>query len=195
MMISEDEMRQAINASVTKCWHKLVADSKQVAGGNYDVYGKDLLAHCLDEFFTKKSLEYQYQVAVVDNKLPNYIGRAMALHIKSSASTFYTKYRRTSLGYTEIKLNSNSEKDHSGLLGFEELEIDDEELKYKSPEDCMAWAVEQLNFYDKALIHKFYYDGWSKKEIAEHYDINKNSITNDIDRAKRKLKKLCIHFK
>ncbi len=87
--MSEEEMRKEINAKVALWYPKMVKDSKQISGANFEKYGEDLLAHCLEDFLVNKSIDYQYKVAIKDNKLVNYIGYSMGIAIKSSSSPFW----------------------------------------------------------------------------------------------------------
>lgn len=86
--MTKEEKKIEIDKKITEKYDRMVQDSKRIASYNYDQYGQDLLSHCLSEFLEKKPIDYQYQVAVVDNKLPNYMGRSMSMAIRSNTSTF-----------------------------------------------------------------------------------------------------------
>jgi hypothetical protein len=192
----KDQMRIAINRKVEQHWDKLVKDSKQVSGYNYKNYGQDLLMFCISEFLTKKDLEYQYKVAVTDDKLPNYLGRAMSLNIRSSNSPFYSKYRKHMMnnrGLYEAEYDNTVYK----TVDYQPDEPDygfDLEKKHKSPVDCMEWAVSQLDFYYGALVNKYYYQKYTIKEIAEYYEIPKDTIQQDLKKARKILRQHCNHF-
>ena len=192
----KEQMRIAINRKIEQHWDKLVKDSKQVSGYNYNNYGPDLLMFCISEFLTKKDLEYQYKVAVTDNKLPNYIGRAMSLNIRSSNSPFYLKYRRDLMnnrGIYEAEYENSAYRtvDYQPDVIDENFDLD---KKHKSPVDCMEYAVGQLDFYYGALVNKYYYQKYTIKQIAEYYEIPKDSIQNDLKKARKMLRQHCNHF-
>lgn len=190
MDLTDDEIRAAIEVNVNKHWKKMVADSMRVAGANYDIYGDDLLAHCLSELFTKKPLAYQYQLIVVDDKLPNYIGRAMALEIKSSASPFFAKYRKF---YFHMTANLSIDPDLEESFPY--LTTQQEDLltpkEHQTREDCMMHALEQLDFYHKRLVTEYYINGLSYNELHKKYNITLGSLKKDITKGIKLIRQYC----
>ena len=195
-MTNEENMRVAVNMKVEQHWDKMVKDSKQIAGSNYHLYGQDLLMFTISDFLTKKDIAYQYKVAVTDDKLLNYLGRAMALNIKSNTSPFWTNYRKylyNTRGIYEIEYEGTN----GDPINYEVTTIDEDfdlEPKYKSATDCMQWAVEQLDFYYGALVDQYYYQKKTFVEIAEYYNIPKYAVIKDIKEAKKILKQHCKHI-
>lgn len=195
-MTDEENMRVAVNMKVEQHWDKMVKDSKQIAGSNYNIYGEDLLMFTISDFLTKKDIAYQYKVAVTDDKLLNYLGRAMALNIKSNTSPFWTNYRKylyNTRGIYEIEYEGTN----GDPINYEVTTIDEDfdlEAKYKSATECMAWAVEQLDFYYGALVEQYYYQKKTFAEIAKYYNIPKYAIIKDIKEAKKILKQHCKHI-
>lgn len=187
--MTEAEKRKAINAKITEVWDKLVADSRQICSFNSDKWADDLLQHILVDFLEKKDIDYQYQVAITNNKLPNYIGYAMSMAVRSGSSTFYNTHRRflyNTRGVYEANDNTNED-----LWDNKELMVSN---KDKSPEDCVVWALEQLDFYDKTLVQKKFYEKWTWDEINDYYGIPLNSGQRDLKKALNKIKELCSHF-
>jgi len=196
MTEQEEQMRIAVYRKVEQHYDKMVRDSKQVAGYNYSKYGQDLLAFTISEFLTKKDISYQYKVAVQDDKLLNYIGRAMSLGIKSHTSPFWIKYRRdmyNARGIYEVDYEGSNGKP----IKYEPEFIDenfDVSKQYKSPTDCMEYAVEQLDFYYGALIEQYYYQGKTLQQISDYYNIPKYSVQQDLKAARKIIKEHCNHF-
>ena len=48
--MTEEEMKKQINAKVTQWYAKMYKDSMQISGANFEKYGEDLLAYCLEDF-------------------------------------------------------------------------------------------------------------------------------------------------
>ena len=48
--MTDSEKRDQINAKVTQYYPKMYRDSMQIAGANFEKYGSDLLAYCLEDF-------------------------------------------------------------------------------------------------------------------------------------------------
>lgn len=193
-MTQENKIRE-INKKVEEGWDKMVRDSKRVSGYNYNQYGEDLLMFTLSEFLTKKSVDYQYQVAVVDGKLPNYIGRAMSQQIKSSTSMFWHKYRKNMYNTRGVY-----EAEHDNRVDLNESEYDDIDYnltpdKDKSSYDCIKWVMEnELDWYEATIIQKLYFDKWTKKQFMETYGLPNNSFTKDVKKTINKFRKLCKSF-
>ena len=188
---SDQEKKSEINAKITECYDKLVSDSKRVAGTAYDTYGEDLLAHCLDELLTKKSIDYQYKLCCIDNKLPNYIGRNMAMQIKSHTSPFYHKYRKQGLNSRAVYLiDDNIDQSSSTSADYHLTPVKD-----RTPEDCVTWVLEtQLNWYEKIIIEKIYINKWTRSAFQTYYKLPNNSLNKDIKSTINKFKKLCSQF-
>ena len=68
----------------------------------------------------------------------------------------------------------------------------DENLRKEEKEDLSyIWqAVNQLDTNQKEVIHLFYQEGYSTKEISEILNRNENTIRSDLKRARDKLKEI-----
>ena len=183
-------MKQEVNKKIEEHWDKMVADSKQVAGYNYDKYGEDLLMFTLSEFLNKKPIEYQYKVAVTDNKLPNYIGRAMSLQIRSSTSMFWRYYRKGA--YNSRGVYEAEHVENEDLYDSDYLMSPDKE---KSAYDCMMWVMKnELDWYEKVIIEEIYLNKTPKKVFREKYGLPNNSFNKDLKKTITKFRKLCSQF-
>jgi hypothetical protein len=194
--MSEEEMRKEINAKVVLWYPKMVKDSKQIAGANFEKYGNDLLAFVLEDFLCNKDLEYQYKVAVQDNKLVNYIGYSMGLQIKSSSSPFWFRYRKEGYNSRGIYLaeDGSVEIDPSVEIGEEMDDEFDSPYYIKNNLDCVRYALEQLHWYDKILIEEYYIKGVTFRDMHKKYNISLNSLKKDIDSALTKIRKICLYI-
>ena len=58
---------------------------------------------------------------------------------------------------------------------------------------CFQDAMGKLDFYDKALIDKYFYDDWTLQQIYEYYGISKRHIIKDINRTLQQIREHCKH--
>jgi DNA-directed RNA polymerase specialized sigma subunit len=191
-MKSVEEMKQEIAKVMNKDYIKYVRNSKKVAGSNYDVYGEDLLSFCITEFLLKKSIEYQYKVVVTDNKFANYMAVSMSINIKSSTSPYWQKNRKEAylsrgiyLAETETEYRTNQ---------YDITRDFDEQSQYASMDECMMWALSQLDFYHKELIIQYYFNKLTYNQIHKKYGITLGSISKDIKQAQKLIQQHCKHF-
>ena len=191
--MTEEEMKKQINAKVTQWYAKMYKDSIQISGANFEKYGEDLLAYCLEDFLCNKSIDYQYKISCIDEKLPNYIGYSMGLQIKSSSSPFWFKYRKEGYNSRGIYLaeDGSVEIDPSVEIG-EEMDVEFDSPAYvKNDLDCVRYALEQLHWYDSHLINDYFIKGLTYQDMHVKYKISLNSLKKDINKALAKIKNIC----
>jgi len=147
------------------CGYSLAAISK---------WGSDIIPYVY-ESFRKMPLDKQYDI-IVNGNPENYITRSMALSIKSSTSMFYHTYRKFSRNTGEINLTYHDRKHESNW-----------ELKEQQIEKVKE-AIEDLDYYDKYLVSKYYIEGLSAKAIGEQTGISSATVGRDLKRALKRLK-------
>ena len=164
-----------------------------ISGANFEKYGEDLLAHCLEDFLVNKSIDYQYKVAIKDNKLVNYIGYSMGIAIKSSSSPFWFKYRKEAYNSRGIYLVEDGREEIDPLVEIgEEMDVEFDSPAYvKNDLDCVRYALEQLHWYDKVLIDDYFIKGLTYQDMHKKYNISLNSLKKDINKALVKIKNIC----
>ena len=192
--MTDSEKRDQINAKVTQYYPKMYRDSMQIAGANFEKYGSDLLAYCLEDFLCNKSIDYQYKISCIDEKLPNYIGYSMGLQIKSSSSPFWFKYRKEGYNSRGIYLVEDGSVEIDPSVEIEVDEIDDEfDSPYyiKNDLDCVRYALEQLHWYDRILVDDYFIKGLTYSSMHKKYNISLNSLKKDINSALNKIRKIC----
>ena len=194
--MTDSEKREQINAKVALWYQKMYRDSKQISGTNFEKYGNDLLAYCLEDFLCNKDLEYQYKVSCIDDKLPNYMGRSMALQIKSSTSPFWFKYRKEGYNSRGIYLVEDGREEIDPLIEIgEEMDVEFDSPYYvKNDLDCLRYALTQIHWYDKILIEEYYLKGMTYASLHKKYNITINSLKKDINKALTNIKKLCLYI-
>ena len=191
--MTDSEKRKLINDKITQWYPKMYKDSMQISGANFEKYGEDLLAYCLEDFLCNKSIDYQYKISCIDEKLPNYIGYSMGLQIKSSSSPFWFRYRKEGYNSRGIYLaeDGSVEIDPSVEIG-EEMDVEFDSPAYvKNDLDCLRYALEQLHWYDKVLIDDYFIKGLTYSSMHKKYNISLNSLKKDINSALNKIRKIC----
>lgn len=196
--LTEDEMREMVNRKVTQKYEKLLKDCKQITTSNYHKYGEDLLAYCLEKFLLDKPIKYQFTVAVIDDKLPNYMGRAMSLNLKSSSSPFWAKYRREGYNSRGSYLVEYGDKEKQHQVPLDQLMMINE--NFDLPEhktdavECVSYALENLDFYHKALMIDYYYNNMTYVQMHKKYGITLINLKKAIDTGQQLIKEQCQHF-
>lgn len=190
MDLTDNEKRVAVNHEVTRCWNKMLADAKRITSYNSDIF-EDLLPHVISEFLTKKPIDYQYKVCCIDKKLNNYIGRSMSLNLRSSSSTFWNKYRKEAYNSRGVYI---VEYDEFGTYDLDYIHDPDRKPEDMSPGECMFAAIDNLNFYFKALITDYYLYDMTLIQMNEKYGITLTSLRKDIKKGIKQIQKHCSHF-
>ena len=165
MELTDNEKREYINKEITRCYPKMYADSLRITSYNHVLF-EDLLPFVLSEFLTKKPINYQYKVCCIDRKLLNYIGRSMSLNLRSSTSTYWNKYRKEAYNSRGTYL---VEYDEFNSYQWEDVIEPDKRVEDMSPRECLYAAIDNLNFYFKALITEYYIHDLTLVEINEKY--------------------------
>jgi hypothetical protein len=190
--ITESEKKELVNRAITQAYPKMQKDFSRITSYN-SIRFDDLLQFCLSEFMTKKSLDYQYKVCVIDDKLVNWMGRSMSLNLKSSTSPYWNTYRKEAYNSRGVYLSEYNEH------GKHELPETPTELFLKpeerSPLECVMHALEQLDFYHRQLLEDYYIKDWNYKEIHKKYGIPLHHVRLDIQTGVKLIQEKCEQFK
>jgi hypothetical protein len=172
--LTDNEKRDMINHAITKHYPKMLKDERRITSYNYSQYS-DLLSFCLEQFLTKKPLDYQYKVAVSDDAILNYMGRSMSLNLRSSSSPYWNQIRKQSYNYRGVYL---AETDQAYLKGeFDEISSNETIDNY----DCMMIQLEKLDFYHKPLVIDYYIKGMTYIQLNKKYGISLKHLKTAID--------------
>ena len=194
LKLTEDEMKEMIAIKIKQHWPKMVADSKRVSSYNYEKYGEDLLAFCLSDLISKKPLPYQFQLIVQDDKLCNYIGKSMSLNIRSNTSPFWARYRKEGYSYRGTYLVEQGDTIQPDQLTYIDENFDLPEHQV-DPMSCVLKALDNLDFYHKALVTDYYIKQMTYKQLHEKYGITLISLKKDVQKGLKLIKQQCNQFK
>jgi len=188
--LTEQEKKDLVNRAITQAYPKMLKDFKRITSYNSEKF-EDLLQFCLSEFLSKKSIDYQYKVCVTDGKLVNYMGRSMSLNLKSSTSPYWSLHRRAAYNSRGSYL---VEYDEHGKHDLPEIQDPDLQLKDVNPRECVMYALEQVDFYHRALLDEYYLQDKTYKQIQQKYGIPLYHIRKDIENGVKLLQEHCKHF-
>jgi hypothetical protein len=181
--LTEDEMREMINISISKHYSKMLKDEKRITSYNYHLYS-DLLSFCMEQFLTKKNIKYQYKVCVTDDAVLNYMGRSMSLNLRSSTSPYWSHIRRDSYNYRGLYL---AETDKSYVNGdYDEITINEDD-----DYGCMLIQLEKLDFFHKPLITDYYLKGMTYDQLNKKYGIALRHLRQAISEGLEIIKTEC----
>jgi len=181
--LTDEEKRDMINIAITKHYKKMLQDEKRITSYNYHLYS-DLLSFCMEQFLSKKSLEYQYKVTVTDDAILNYMGRAMSLNLRSSTSPYWSHIRRDSYNFRGIYL---AETDKAYINGDYDV-IQEQEMDNHG---CMLQALEQLDFYHRPLLTDYYLNGLNYSQLNKKYGISLKHLKTAIEEGLNIIKTEC----
>jgi len=187
--MTQEDKKKVVNDWITKNYKQLEINSKKLAQESNPLR-PDLLAHTLEQFLTK-DLDIQYRI--VSKEQPEfYITRMMALNLKSSTSSFYTKYRKPAMAIREFHVNRKYEGQQHDYELEEYLEG---ELFNEIPENfklirSTMKVLKEDNFYFHDLINKLYIQGWDHTSYAEYYGIPITEVRNNVTQARQKFKRI-----
>ena len=170
-----------VRKELTKLYPQLEINCRKVLGAGYDLYGGDLLSVAI-EMFLNKPIEVQVD-AFKNNKAENFITYMMNLQAKHNTTHFYHHYKKFSISQREY---------------FPNYSYDSTKLEDNSDDDlmlCLKQQINKLNPFEKMLVEERIIKKMSYEDIVAKYDIPYSSLSNQIQKVKRKLKHLCIHYR
>ena len=177
--MKDQDKRTAIAKAMEDLYPQLEINCKKLCGKGFDQWGADLLPHTVEQFLNM-DLDRQYQI-MFEDKPEHYITRAMAMQLKSSTSTFYSRYRRPMMQNREL-LPDYSYKDYNTDL--------DTPVE-KQIKECLEYhTYNTLDYYNKYLITEHYYKGVNVSDMSKALDIQPGRLGKDIKKALIKLKEL-----
>lgn len=182
--LTDNEKRALIDREITLAYPKMYKDFLRITGYNNEQW-EDLLPFCISEFLTKKPINYQYQVAVIDKKLLNYMGRSMSLNLKSNSSPFWSQYRKPMYNNRGIYLaeTDNNYKDGN----YDEVKIPGEMDNF----DCMLYHLDKMDFYHKAIITDYFLNEMTYQQLHKKYGITLISLKKAVDAGLASIRNKC----
>ena len=89
-----------------------------------------------------------------------------------------------------LTCTANACKNHLVSFWRKNVQGLEEQIVFGSPEEQDLWQqLWNLSPKDRALIHLYYYEGYSQEEIAKILDISRTAVQTRMQRARQKLRK------
>ena len=178
---TDSEKHDIINDAISGMYEQLKGNATNVCTYNSHLWAENLLSDTLERFL-KRSIDAKWKI-FMQGKLERYLTSGMSIALHSSTSPFFSKYRKHSQSYRELL------SDVEG--GYEyEIEEDRYDVERKELWEDMSKYVDTLNYYDKYLIQKYYYEGLTLSEISDEVNITSATLAKDLKKALHKLKTL-----
>lgn len=176
-----------VRKELTKLYPQLVINCEKTLGARFQKHGGDLLAVCI-EFFLNKPIEVQVK-SFKEGKAENFITFMMGMQSKSASSKYYHQYRKFDEGQRELYENYNYDYLKRISDSYIPFEDEDDDMMI-----CIKHHIKKLNPYEKMLIEARVIQGMNFKDISETYDIPYSSLSSELKKILKKLKKECQHF-
>ena len=156
-------------------YDKLLSNAMKIAR-NRDT-AQEVLSMCLLSFLEMNG-ERQDEI-ISGGKMENYITKCVSLNINSSTSPYHRLHRKYDFQTTPL------------WEDYDYRENDDFSNLYEERCECVERAVENLHWYDRVMIQRKFYDGWTFAKMNEYYNISLNSLVKDVHIALDKIKNEC----
>ena len=89
-----------------------------------------------------------------------------------------------------LTCTANACKNHLSSFWRKNIQALDDNLAFASPEEQDLWQqLLILSPKDRALIHLYYYEGYSQEEIGQILGITRTAVQTRMQRARQKLRK------
>jgi len=153
--------------------------STNIAKNQMSEYADDLLHHQLSELYRMEAGKLTQMLD--DGKLKWYLLTCAGLSLRSKTTPFYRIYRKE-------KMNS---REH-GLPGSDKNIFEREYEPYKDDlYECFQREMNNLHWYQKTLMDKYWIEGWNLTKMYKHYNISKQHLVNDLNSAMDTIRENC----
>lgn len=175
-------LKKRIDKWVTDNYETLLNNiTRNVCKGMMKEYAPDLTSYLIETIYSLP--EEKVTQMLDDDKLSNYLLRGAGMQLRSSTSPFYRMFRKHKMSARE-----NGQEGHDFSI-FERPQEEYDDSLYQ----CFRDSYKDLHFYDRALLDKYYYDGWTIQEMYEYYNISKRHIIKDMNKAIQIIRDKCRH--
>jgi len=176
IMTTRDRLNEWVNE-----WYEWLRGeiSRNIAKDRMSEYSDDLLHHLILDLY--KMPDDKIEGMLENGKLRWYLLRGAGMQLRSSTSPFYRTHRRE-------KMNS---REH-GLPGSDKNIFEKEYEPYEDDlYECFLREMNNLHWYQKTLMDKYWIEGLNLTQIYKHYNISKTHIINDLNEAMRTIRTKC----
>ena len=179
-------IQDKLNEYVSKWYKWLLGEVKRnIAKDRMSEYATDLLHHIILDLYNMD--EDKISQMIDDDKLRWYVLRGCALQLKSSTSPFYRLHRKEKLQSRENFVHSGDES----FSGKGILEKIYEPYVEDNLWDCFQREMDNLHWYQKTLMNRYWMENWTLTEMYKHYNISKTHLIRDLNEAMNIIRENC----
>lgn len=161
---------------------------KNIAKDRMSEYADDLLHHILQDVY---KMEEEKVIGMVErDKLRWYILKGAGMQLRSKTSPFYRLHRKEKLQSRENFTNSNADG-HDSFSGVGILEKVYEPYEHDELYDCFQREMENLHWYQKTLMTRYWLENWTITKMYQHYNITKAHLVKDLNEAMDTIRTKC----
>ena len=153
--------------------------STNIAKNQMSEYSGDLISHMVESAY--KLDDEKVSKMLDNNKLGWYLLTGAGIQLRSSTSPFYRIYRHQKTWAREPGL-PNSDKN---IFDKEYEEYNDELY------ECFQKAWDELDWYLKTIMNKYFYENMSLLELHQYYNISKTHLIKDLNRGINQIRNKC----
>ena len=175
-------MKERIDKWVTKNYTWFLNEIKtNIAKNQMSQHAEDLAIFMIESIYNLP--EEKVGQLLDDDMMGWYLLTGAGRQLRSSTSPFYRIYRK--------------EKSWSREEGIEGSHSNYFERPYEPYNDdlyeCFVEALDDLHWYQKTILSKHFYEGWTLQQIYEYYNIGKTHLIKDINLAINQIRTKCQH--
>ena len=176
------ELKNRVDSWITQNYKWLTGEvTRNIAKNQMAQYAPDLISYLVESIY--KLPEEKVTQLLDDNKLGNYLLVGAGMQLRSSNSPFYRTFRKHKMSAREDGISGS----HKSI--FEKPYEEYDESLYQ----CFKETYGELDFYDKAIMDKYFYEQWTLQQVYEYYGISKRHIIKDINRILQQIRENCKH--
>jgi hypothetical protein len=152
-----------------------------IAKSQMSQYADDLTIHMIETIYSQP--EEKVIQMLDDDKLGWWLLTGASMQLRSSTSPFYRIYRKEK-GWSR---EEGYEGSFANLFDRPDEPYNDELY------ECFQQEFENLHWYQKKIMQKYWYEGNTLQEVHEYYNISKNHLVKDINTAINIIRQACKH--
>ena len=150
-----------------------------IAKGQMKQYGDDLTIHMIETIYSQP--ESKIIQMLDDDKLGWWLLTGASMQLRSSTSPFYRIYRQEKSWSREQGLEGS----FSNVFERPDEPYDDSLM------ECFQKEYDNLDWYLKTIMNKYFFEGQTLQDIHEYYNISKRHLTKDLNTAINQIRELC----
>ena len=174
------ETKHRIDTWVSKEYEWLLGEiSTNIAKGKMSPYASDLTIHMIETLYTQD--EDKINKMLDEDKVGWWLLVGASQQLRSSTSPFYRIYRQ----------EKSWSREHGIEGSFSNIFERPDEPYDDSLMECFQEEYNNLHWYLKKIMDKYWYEGQTLQEIHEYYNISKRHLVKDLNTAINQIREKC----